>query len=72
MEDAVGFLHRALEADELAEGLYRQLMICYEELDRKAEALEVYNRCRKTLVARLDVEPSPETIRIYENLMKGS
>lgn len=72
MEDAVGFLHRALEADELAEGLYRQLMICYEELDRKAEALEVYNRCRKTLVARLDVEPAPETIRIYENLMKGS
>ena len=66
--EAIAFLESGLDADELAEGLYRQLMLCYQQLDRRAEALEVFNRCRTTLSARLHVEPSPETHQIYEQL----
>jgi DNA-binding SARP family transcriptional activator len=60
---------RALEADDLAESLYRGLMQCHAKLGQRAEAVEVYSRCRKTLAARLSVEPSPETRAIYEKLL---
>ncbi len=66
---AVDIIQRGLEVDELAEGLYRQLMLCYQHLGRKAEAIEVYNRCSKTLAAGLQVEPSPETRDIYKSLV---
>lgn len=68
-ERAVGFLHRALEGDDLAESVYRQLMQCYAELGRIAEAVESYARCRSVLGARLGVEPSAETRAIYEKLL---
>lgn len=58
---------RCLEADPLAEGFYRHLMLCYQRLERRAEAIEAYNRCRKALAA-LKVEPSAETRALYEKL----
>lgn len=67
-EAAIAILERGLEADAAAEGLYRQLMLCYRQLDRKAEAIEVFNRCRTALADQLDVEPSPETAAIYKEL----
>jgi DNA-binding SARP family transcriptional activator len=69
-EDAVAYYQRSLEADPLAEGIYRHLMVCYQKLGRRAEALEVYNRCRNTLRASLDVEPSAETRALYDNLLR--
>jgi ATP/maltotriose-dependent transcriptional regulator MalT/DNA-binding SARP family transcriptional activator len=68
-DEALAFLHSALDADELAEGVYRQLMLFYQQLERKAEAIEVYNRCRKALAANLDVDPSPETQELYQALL---
>lgn len=67
---AVDYYQKGLEADNLAEGFYRHLMICYQKLGRRAEAIEVYNRCRKTLSAVLKVEPAPETKAIYEKLLQ--
>jgi len=71
VDDAISFLEQGLEVDELAEALYRQLMLCYQQLDRKAEAIEVFDRCRKTLAAQLDTRPAPETDQIYQRLMAG-
>ena len=68
-ERAIGQYERALEADDLAESLYRGLMQCHAALGRRAEAVEVYSRCRKALAARLGVEPGPETRAIYESLV---
>lgn len=68
-ERAVEYYQKGLEADNVAEGLYRHLMICYQQLGRRAEAIETYNRCRKTLSAVLKVEPAPETKAIYERLL---
>ena len=67
-DEAIAFLERGLEADDVAEGLYRQLMLCYQQMGRRAEAVEVFNRCRTTLSSRLDIEPSPETCHIYEQV----
>lgn len=66
---AIDYFQRSLEADSLAEGFYRHLMLCYRQLGRKAEAIDVYQRCRKTLSAVLSVDPSRETTAIYENLI---
>jgi LuxR family maltose regulon positive regulatory protein len=68
-ERAAGLLERALEADNLAESLYRHLMLCHAQAQHRAEAIETYNRCRKTFAAVLKVEPSPETTAIYQKLL---
>jgi DNA-binding SARP family transcriptional activator len=60
---------RGLEVDDLAEELYQRLMVCYQRLGRKAEALSVYNRCKKTLSAALGVPPSSETVALYKSLL---
>lgn len=69
-ERAVHVLERALEADNVAENLYRHLMLCYIQLGRQAEAADTYNRCRKTLAAMLKVEPSVETRALYEKILQ--
>ena len=40
-------------------------------MGRKTEALSVYDRCRHTLHAAFDLEPSPETRAIYQSLLGG-
>jgi DNA-binding SARP family transcriptional activator len=69
-EQAVDLLERALEADNVAENLYRQLMTCHAQLGRSADAAETYNRCRKTLAAVLKVEPSPETRALFDKILQ--
>ena len=71
-ERAVDYFQRSLDADSLAEGFYRHLMLSYRELDRHAEAIDIYERCRKTLAAVLSVEPSRETTALYEKLLARS
>ncbi|MBI4195085.1 MAG: tetratricopeptide repeat protein [Betaproteobacteria bacterium] len=68
---AVDYFQRCLEADNLAEGFYRHLMLCYRQLGRQAEAIDIYERCRKTLSAAFSVEPSRETTAIYETLLQN-
>ena len=67
--DAAAALYaRALELDNLAETLYRRLMICYRELGETAEALKVYRRCRDLLSIVLSLKPSSETEAIHATL----
>jgi LuxR family maltose regulon positive regulatory protein len=69
-DKAISCYQKSLEADNQAEGFYRHLMICYGQLGRRAEALETYNRCRKTLHGVHGIEPSSETQAVYEKLMQ--
>lgn len=59
--EALEGYERVLEADPLNEEGYRRLMGCFERLGRRAEALSVYDRCRRVLDAQLGIEPSEET-----------
>lgn len=67
-EKAAALYSRALELDNLAEGLYRRLMICYRELGETAEAMKVYRRCRDMLSIVLSLKPSAETEAIHNTL----
>jgi LuxR family maltose regulon positive regulatory protein len=64
---AVAVFEKGLNADPLAEEFYRQLMACYQALDRRAEAIGVYRRCETTL-ATLGVAPGAKTIALFRTL----
>jgi DNA-binding SARP family transcriptional activator len=68
-KEALRIYQRGLEVDDLAEPYYQRMMLCYQKLGRCAEALSVYNRCRKTL-AVYDVSPSPDTEAIHASLRR--
>jgi LuxR family maltose regulon positive regulatory protein len=48
-ERAAGLYRRSLEAEDLAEELYRRLMVCLNRLGRTAEGVRVYSRCKRVL-----------------------
>jgi len=68
LEKALECYQRGLEVDNLAEELYRRLMLCHQRHGQKAEALSDYKRCEKILRAALGIEPSPETQALYKTL----
>ena len=59
--EAIFCYRKGLEVDDLAEAFYQRLMVCHQRAGQTAEALAVYDRCRKTLSAILGIAPSPET-----------
>ena len=59
---------RALEVDNLAEAIYRRLMICQREAGDPAGALTTYRRCRELLSIVLARPPSPETEAVRQTL----
>jgi len=67
-EEAVSCYGKGIEADDLAEELYRRLMVCHIRQGREAEALSVYRCCRKALSSVLGVEPSAETRAVAASL----
>jgi two-component SAPR family response regulator len=68
---AAALYSRALELDNLAEGLYRRLMVCYRELGELAEAVQVYRRCRDMLSIVLGATPSPDTEAVRATLREA-
>ncbi len=69
-EEAIRLTEKGLDVDSLAEELYCNLMRCYQALGRRAEALGVYERCRKILSSTLGVTLSPETEALQRALRK--
>ena len=67
-EEAVSCYGKGLEADDLAEELYRRLMVCHIRRGQDTEALSVYRRCRRTLSSVLGIDPSAETRAIAESI----
>jgi DNA-binding SARP family transcriptional activator len=59
---------RAIELDPLAETLYRRHMICLRAQGQRAEAMEVFRRCRQTLSVVLGVTPSTETEAVFRQV----
>jgi LuxR family maltose regulon positive regulatory protein len=60
---------RAIELDPLAENFYRRQMLCLQALGQRAEALEVFRRCRHTLSVTLGVRPTVEIEALYRELL---
>jgi DNA-binding SARP family transcriptional activator len=65
---AVDCYLRCIDADEVCEAFYRNLMLCHQRHGEPAEALATYERLRAVLAARLRSLPSPETQTIHASL----
>ncbi len=65
-ESAAELFQKGLEIDPLTEEFYQHLMVCYQQLGRRSEALAVYNRCKSLLSATLGIAPSPQTENLYQ------
>jgi ATP/maltotriose-dependent transcriptional regulator MalT/DNA-binding SARP family transcriptional activator len=65
---ARGLYERALELDNLAEAIYRRLMVCQRELGDPAGALTTYRRCRELLSIVLNRRPAAETESVRASL----
>ena len=50
---------------------YRGQMACLARLGRPAEALRVYERCRRVLREELGADPSDQTRALYEQILAG-
>jgi ATP/maltotriose-dependent transcriptional regulator MalT len=69
-EAAVDCYLRCIDADELCEALYRNLMLCHQRQGDLADALATYDRLQAVLAARLKCAPSPETQAIRASLRR--
>jgi DNA-binding SARP family transcriptional activator/predicted ATPase len=70
-EEAESYARRQLEIDNLQEGAYRQLMMVLDGSGRRIEALALYEACRSLLQKELGVEPSVETVALFEAIRSG-
>jgi DNA-binding SARP family transcriptional activator len=68
-ELAITILEKGINVDPLAEEFYRNLMLAYQALSRRAEAIGVYRRCQKILAGTLGISPAPETVSLYQTLL---
>lgn len=66
--EARALYDRTLEVDNLAEPVYRRLMVCQRETGDSAGALTTYRRCRELLSIVLGRTPSAETEAVRQTL----
>jgi YVTN family beta-propeller protein len=69
---AAKYAHELIELEPFRESGYRRLMQAHVAAGNSAEALRVYERCRRLLADELGAYPSPETESIYRELLTPS
>jgi hypothetical protein len=68
---ALPFAWRQVELEPWSEEAHRYLMRLLALRGRRGEALAQYGVCQRALAKELDVEPSSETTRLYEQIRAG-
>jgi ATP/maltotriose-dependent transcriptional regulator MalT/DNA-binding SARP family transcriptional activator len=67
--EAIDLSQRILLQDNCWERAYRHLMLAYDHLGDRGQVGRTYHKCVQTLREELDVAPSPETERLYQQLV---
>jgi len=70
--DAVRYAGEVTELEPYRESSYRALMQAHAAAGDPAEALRVYERCRRFLADELGAYPSPESEAAYRELLQSS
>lgn len=66
---AADLYQRVIELDPIAETFYRRQMACLQAQGRRAEAAEVFRRCRHALSVTLGVRPNAETDALFREVL---
>ena len=69
--EAVKWAEQTIALAPFRETGYRRLMEAHAAAGNRAEALQVYERCRRLLAEELGTYPSPETESIYRGLLEA-
>jgi DNA-binding SARP family transcriptional activator/streptogramin lyase len=69
-QESVRWAEQAVEAEPFRESGYRRLMEAHIAAGDRADALRVYERCRRLLAEELGAFPSPETEALYRDLLE--
>jgi DNA-binding SARP family transcriptional activator len=72
LDACIATSHRILEVDPCREDAHQLLMRCYAAQGRVYQALRQYDFCCRVLRATLEVEPSPQTTKLYHAIRAGS
>jgi DNA-binding SARP family transcriptional activator len=70
-EDALDYGRRILSIDPLRESVQRNVMLLLVLNGQRGEAIRAYERLVTLLRAELDIEPMPETKRLYREIRSG-
>jgi ABC-type transport system substrate-binding protein/DNA-binding SARP family transcriptional activator/streptogramin lyase len=68
---AAAWAEQAVTLEPFRETGYRLLMQAHAGAGNRAEALQIYDRCRRLLDDELGAYPSPETEEIYQRLLEA-
>lgn len=68
LREAIRMCHRVLEKDPCHEHAHRRLMEYYVRLGLRGRALHQYRLCCTILEHACEMEPSPETVSLYNRL----
>jgi len=71
-DQAAALCREILDADPYREDAIRQLLSSLAATGRLAEVERTYRACRERIWDDLQVEPAPETIRLYQQLTRPS
>ncbi|HVR69549.1 MAG TPA: BTAD domain-containing putative transcriptional regulator [Vicinamibacteria bacterium] len=69
VEPAIETALRLLRVDRTQERVHRTLIQLYSRQGRRADALRQYRACVGMLRGELGVEPAPETVRLYREIL---
>ena len=70
-QQALPFARKQVELEPWLEEAHQQLMRLLALDGQRSAALAQYETCRRALVSELNVEPTPETLELYESIRDG-
>lgn len=68
IQQSIQLCEQVLRRDRCYEEAYQVLMRAYAQSGSRSQALRTYDRCVQALIDDLDIEPLPETTRLYEQI----
>jgi two-component SAPR family response regulator len=71
LEEAIDRYRQALGENELREDIHRRVMRTYADAGRRSDAITQYRRCQEILRRELGIEPSRETMKLYQEIAGG-
>lgn len=71
-EEAAVVCRRGLVHEPCRESFHRGLMLCLARLGQRDRLVAHYDHCRKLLETELGVDPTPQTERLYQELIASS
>jgi DNA-binding SARP family transcriptional activator len=72
LEASLEYGKKILQQEPLREEIHREMMRLYAQAGQRALAIQQYEICRTVLKDELDINPMPETERLFRTMTQGS